>query len=201
MVLNYPGPYELRVYYTCDASPGGALQHQARFSLNLAADPDVGDDFSTIAVALRGGGTDTLDDVTDGLRNVLEDLLSAADTTIDYAELWKYVQGTFQATYVSTYAIAAAATDAGGARAAAESIWTFRTSHGGIFKCTLLDHIGSPSPPAVYADMDADNQALCDFFTHPTLAAFVGRDGGWPVVPIAVYIGQNEHVFKKRYGR
>lgn len=201
MTEHFPGPYELRIFYVADFSPGGALTHQQRMSLILDADPDVGETFDNIVVKLAGGGTDTLDNVLDGWRNVIEDFLSAASTTFTHAELWKYVAGSYEATYVATQDISAAATSGSAARAAAESIWTMRTRGGGIMRVSLLDTISAPADPSTYADSNADNQALWDFLTDPVTGPFVARDDSYPVAPLRVFPGQNEHVFKKRYGR
>lgn len=201
MTENFPGPYELRVFYTVDVSPGGPMQHVARYSLNLESDPDVGDAFSTISVVKRGGSTETLQNTLDRLRNVMEDFYDSGDATFDYAELWKYTPGTYEASWVSTQAINAAGTATTGNRAAAESIITFRTTNGGIFKIAWQDTIAGPSTPVTYADTNTVTQDVIDFFTDPDDAPFVARDNGWPAVSLFVFSGQNEHIFKKRYGR
>ena len=201
MTENFPGPYELRLFYTVDVSPGGPLTHEARNSLNLETDPDVGDAFADINCVLRGGGTEDLETMLDRWVNVFEDFYDSGDTTIDYCELWKYTPGTYQAQWISTEALNQAGTATTGNRAAAESIITFRTTNGGIFKIAWQDSIAGPSPPVVYADTNQVTKDVIDFYTHPTTAPFIARDNGWPAVSLKIFSGQNEHIFKIRYGR
>jgi hypothetical protein len=201
MTVNFPGPYEVRIIYTCDASPGGPLEHQVRFSCFLDGDPDPGDSFDDIQIKHASGGTSTLGIVVDALVDVIAPIMSADDTTIDYAELWKYGEGTFQATFFNSYTIAEPGTNVGAARAGAENIYTFRTRAGGVMRVHLLDHPGNWGPPVAYANLDPAHKNLCDFLTDPEQAAFVGRDGSYPLVALKVFPGQNEHLFKVRYGR
>lgn len=201
MTLNFPGPYELRFFYSVNTTPGGTLVHQARYSCTLETDPDPGDAFSSFKLNLSGGGTLLASTVADNVQDVLEDFLNSSDATIDYVELWRYTPGTFQAVYVTSYDISGAGTSAVATDPAGQVIFTMRTKSGGIFKVTWLDVVGGYSLPASYADSSAVAQAVFDYFSSPTLAPFVGRDGAYPFQPLRVFPGQSEFVFKTRYGR
>ena len=201
MAINYPGPYELRFFYSVDATPGDVLQHQFRFSCELDGDPDPGAVFSTIDIVLSGGSTAALHTTCLAVINVVEDLYNSTDATFDYVELWKYEEGTFNAEYVSSYDIGTAGTSASATVACSESIFTFRTTEGGIWKLVLLDNVGTPNVPAAYADLNAVNQAIVDYFKHATTSPARGRDGGSPFAFLKLFPGQSEALFKQRFGR
>ena len=201
MTQNFPGPYEVRIFYTVDLTPGGAVTHQQRFSLYLDSAPTVGDDFADIDVVLRSQSTDNLAAVIGLWKIELKKFIGSAVGTVDYCELWEYEQGTFNSSYVSVLSIGEAGTNASAAIPAAESIWTMRTLGGSIMKCVVLDGTGAPGLPVTYGDANQDNQDLWDFLCDPADAPFIARDGTYPTAPQRVFVGQNEHLFKSRYGR
>lgn len=201
MAINYPGPYELRYHYTVDTTPGGALEHQFRHSVVLEVDPTPGDAFSTINVVLSGGGTLALHTSVASTVAVVDDLLSAADATIDFVELWKYTAGTFQADFISSFDISAAGTNVGATVPANQNIYTFRTAGGGILKFTLLDVPGAVGAPVAYASLAATHQALVDYIKHASSSPFYARDNSRPFAFLRFFPGNNEAVFKERYGR
>jgi len=201
MAINYPGPYELRFFYSVDGDPGGVLTHQFRFSVELDGDPAPGDGFNTIQIFLSGGSTIGLQTACLAVVNVIEDLYNSTDATFDYVELWKYAAGSFDADYVSTYAIGTAGTSALDTVPCSESIFTFRSTNGGLFKLVLLDNVGTPNVPASYADLNSINQDIVDYFADDTLSPAVARDGGRPFAFMRLFPGQNEALFKQRYAR
>lgn len=201
MTLNFPGPYEFRYIYTVDTTPGGLIQHECRFSAELVSDPPPGALFTTFSVKLSGGGTLIADTVANNTVNVLEDMFNSADAIFVRVELWKYTQGTFQAIYVTAKDLALPGTSATATNPAGESIFTFRTKAGGIFKIALQDTVGDYGTKVSYADANPIAKALMDYFKSSTLAPYVGRDGSYPFLPLHFSPGQNEYIFKKRYGR
>ena len=201
MAVNYPGPYEVRIFYTVDTTPGGPRQHQCRFSCTLVGTPSPGDPFNTIDVFLSGGTSAALHTTTLAVVNVLEDLFNSTDATFDYAELWKYESGTFNADFVSSYTIGSAGTSASATVPCSESIFTFRSTNGGVAKLVLLDTVGAPNQPAAYADLNAINKAIVDYWMSATLSPVKARDNGTPFSFIRLFPGQNEALFKDRYGR
>jgi len=201
MAVNYPGPYEVRIFYTVDTSPGGPLVHQYRYSVELDGDPAPGDLFNTIQVYLSGGSTIGLHTSTLAVVNVIEDMLSSADATIDYAELWRYTTGSFEATYVSSYSIGLPGTSAGTTWPGLSLINTFRTTNGGLMKTVLLDVTGVPNVPTPYGDLTGALLAWADHVIDDTLSPYVARDGGRPFVCLRSFSGENEKIFKIRYNR
>lgn len=200
-MANFPGPYELRIFYTVTTSPGDAIQHQLRINVDCDPAPDPGDTFNTIQVKLAGGSTTGLHNTTLAIVNLVEDFYNGTDATFDYAELWLYEAASFEAAYISTYAIGLPGTSAEDTFPASQTIWTFRTVGGGILKVSLMDNVSAPYVPVAYADLNAVNKALVDYVVDDTLSPFLGRDNTRPLAFLRQFAGQNEHLFKTRYGR
>jgi len=47
MTIHYPGPYEIRLFYTITGGTG-VIQHEARYNLRVAGDPEPGTPFADI---------------------------------------------------------------------------------------------------------------------------------------------------------
>lgn len=198
MTINFPGPYEVRLFYTTNAATP-ALTHQARYNVILDGVPDVGDPFSSILAVRRDGSPFPLDGEVDDWVTLCKGLYSSAGgaASIDYAELWKYTAGTFDASYVSTYSIAQTGSSASPLVAGQETIVTFRTTLGGIMKIYWLETIIS----TVSVDTLPFSNTTLDTMADQLIAGtfpWIGRDGGYPIAAIAAYPGQSEALFKKR---
>lgn len=199
MAINYPGPYELRINYETDGTPGGVYEHQLRLSCILASDPTPGDLFADIDIVPRVAASTNLASVTDELIILLKPFFSAADATFVNAELWKYAALSFDASYISSYAIAVAGTAGTSTTPGQQTIFSFRTFGGGKFFVHLLETVGVPAVSENYADMDAAEKALADWFTDDADSWFVARDNTYPLLVLKLHPGQNEALFKKRF--
>lgn len=199
MTLNYPGPHQLRIYYTIDASSMGAISHALQLNLECTMPVTPGDPFEDITVERRAAAAIDLDVHTDAFVVLLKALLDADDCTIDYAELWEYASLSFDATYISSYTIGVAGTATGTAFAAAQAIYAFRTTEGGSMSVHLMESNTAAGVSQGYASMNAANKAFVDSFTHVTDAVFLGRDTSFPVAFTRLHPGQNEALFKKRF--
>ena len=140
-----------------------------------------------------------LDVVCDAFAAVLRPLISGADGVINYAELWAFTDLTFEASYISSYAIAAPGSHAGAGVTASELIFTFRTLEGGYMRVVLMETPFDPGPSLNYTDMGVAAAALCDYITTPATNHFLGRDTSSPFIVNKQCPGQNETLFKKRY--
>lgn len=193
MPTNFPGPYEIRLYYTISG-----LQHIARYNCDLVAPPTPGTPFSDHDVVLASTASEDLQVAVDAWVALFRPCFAAATGTVDFAELWQYTSGTFDASFVSVYNIGLAMTGAGAASLAAESIMTLRTLEGGIMKLyfeeTNVAVAIRDSPPFAPAAFEAIR-------THVTGGNnfFLGRDTSYPFAAIALFHGQNERIFKLRY--
>lgn len=198
--INYPGPHQVRLFYTVTfAAQGGAIQHVMRLNCELDGVPDVGDPFSGITCKQRVGAGDTLDNVVDGLVNVIEDVFNSANTTFDFAELWKYTVDTFDADYVSSYSIGTPGVDAVVGPTAGQSIFFFRTLGGGKFFLHLMEGSIPIGTPVEYGSLGADEQAIADYFTDDLYSFFWGRDNTYPHICIRRSPGVNEKLFRTRF--
>jgi hypothetical protein len=199
MAINYPGPYELRFFYSTDVTPGGSRDHVMRLNLNLQSDPTPGAAFSTINAINAASSTNALDDVAGEMEALLAPLYSAADSTFDRWELWKYETDTFNAQYIS--ALDAVTSPSGGSDAnpAGQVIFTFRTSEGGVMKVVLMEPINTPGQSLGYASLASVNTDFIDYFLDSANGWFIGRDTSYPIVFLKFHPGQNEAIFKARY--
>lgn len=200
MAFNYPGPYIIKYFYSTSVS-SVVLQHMATYSLDLVVEPLPGDPFSGIEPVFPAGssGGPFLDDVIDQWTTSFRACLSSgAGHTVDRAELWKVVPGSFDASFLSAYSIALAGTSGSATVAGGQSITTMRTTAGGIFKVEIMESVIAAAVTdtgtialAALETLIADIEAK----DYP----WVGRDQGYPFVRIASYPGINEHLWKKRF--
>lgn len=205
--LNYPGPYELRIFYTSLPAVDPVLQHIQRLNIAMYGSPTQGDDFGNMYFSDKNGAhAVTLDTLVEDYLAVFNALF-AATMTIDQVELWKYptVQS-FESVYWATYTPTANVGTAGGSNGeAVQDITTFRTQEGGIMKTSLMENVATPGLPKAYANMSATKKALVDFILDGDgatySAPFLGRDTSYPVASIKNFPGQNEATWKKRNGR
>jgi hypothetical protein len=194
MALNFPGPYGLRLFYTVDS-----LAHKAEYNIDLVSSPDVGTPFDEIFAVSRGAGDYRLDNLVDDWIGVIDNLFSAADSTFDYVELWRYVPDSFETVYISTYSIGVAGASPSAHTGASQRVFTFRTTEGGIMRVMLLETpFGSIPGITPYGDLTGSNQALMDFVVSGA-NCFLGRDTSYPIVPLRLLTGQNEKTFRQRY--
>lgn len=199
MALNYPGPYQVRVFYTTDVAPGGPIVHQMRLNCDIDGAPVTGTPFTEIGCNKRLGEPVLLHTVMTQLMDRLEDIYSAADTVINYAELWKYGVASFDAVYISTYDLSTPGVDLSDAVPCSQSYFTFRTFGGGAFKLSLMETVIPSETPVAYGDLGVDETAIADFFTGDSTSYFWARDNTYPHVCLRRNASQNEATFRQRF--
>lgn len=199
MAVNYPGPCELRLNYRVGIDTDLALDHQLRLSFMPRVSPDPGTPFADVDVVPRVIADRGLDFVTDELVTLLQPFYTAAGTAFLNAELWKYGALSFDATWISAYDISEVGTGLIDAQLGGQSIFTYRTIEGGLFKLTTMESSHTQGPSVVYSDISADNQALVDYFVEDDESWFLARDTSYPLLFMKLHPGQNERTFKRRY--
>lgn len=207
MTTNFPGPYEVRLFYSVNVTgAGGVLQHEQRLNVQCASDPSVGTAFSAITLVNGYGHNLDLQAVVDAWVAICKPLHNSGSATFDYAELWKYTPGTFLSSFVSSYTVGVGGTSGSSVVPASQSIYTFRSTEGGILKISLLDTVEAVNAlPKTYAGLSALEKAVADFvlddvpvgYTYGNF--FLARDTSYPFGFNRLFNGQNEKVFKKRY--
>lgn len=199
MAENFPGPYQLRFYYSCEPGLLPQFTHLLAVNVDLDGTPTPGDLFSAIDAKRRVGVPVALDTAVDAFVNVWKALLSLADQEILYCELWKFTAGTYDAQYISTYSINVAGTNGGSSTAAKLDIWTFRTFEGGIMKIYTQEGPDTGKLQEIYSELDAAEAAFADWFTDDSTSYFLARDTSYPHVFYRRSAGESEKMFKLRF--
>jgi len=207
MALNYPGPYELRIYYTVASLTSPTIEHVQRLNVKLAEPAAQGQAFSAYNFQdINGVVTNTLDDLVEDWLTVLNAAFHTS-MTINAVELWKYPTAqTFDAVFWSSYTPTAdAGTSASAAVAAQQDIYVFRSQEGGIMKLSLMETSFAPGAPVAYAALTAIPLAIVDFVLDGDAvnysAPFLARDTSYPFSFTKRFPGQNEATWKLRNGR
>jgi len=193
MATNYPGPFEVRINYTT-AEPVAINKHQLRLSFQCAATGSPGDPFANWApIARNGTSAVSLANHVNSLIAAIDDQYVAATSFVD-AELWEYTPGTFDAIYRSAMAINSPGTGVGSVQSMAQTIWTFRTSLGGVMKVDLR---GSNHAPGLRSTLPGTgNVAVLSNYIVNAAQPWWGRDNSYPIAPLYFLPGQNEHAFQ-----
>jgi len=199
MATNYPGPYELRVFYSCAPAAFVSVTRQININLDLDGSPEKGLYFSEYDVIRREGVPVTLANLLAGFVAVFKPLLSSADSTVMHAELWKYNDLSFISEFYASDDISEAGTHAGAGEAAALTIFTWRTTEGGIMKQYLLEQPLENWQPTTYADLLAAQQDFVDWYTADATSFALGRDTSYPLAFLRRNSGQSENAFKRRF--
>lgn len=198
--LNYPGPQQIRLFYTTTPLTFQPMQHVAKYNIQVSAGSVVpGTLFAALTVALRGGGSLALNTYIDNWVALFRPLLSSnANNTVDYAELWQYEPLSFNGSFVSAYAINLAGTTAIAAVPSGQCIITYRTIEGGIMKQEFMETTlgGSATDTPPFAD--ARYEAI-QVFTSGLTNGWLGADTSYPFATRALFPGSNEALFKKRF--
>lgn len=200
MPTNFPGPCEFRMFYSTGNANFPAIVHTQRISFTPQVEPDVGDAFTTIQAALPGGGYTPMDTIADAWAIAVAALLPThANSVVINAEIWKYAAGTFDATFISSYALDEAGNSGSALHVAGESIVTFRTTNGGVFKLAFLETVIATNPIDTGTFSNAALEALVEDIVTDGFYPWIGRDNGFPVVRLSHFPGENEALFRKRF--
>jgi len=193
LAINYPGPLEVRIYYTVSGQ-----QHVHRFSCFWNVEPSPGTLFSGVALEQHNGSPVYADVYVDAYVAFIRDFYNDTDASLDYAEIWKYESGTFNAQFISTYDIGLAGLAATSTQLASELIFTFRTQEGGVGKLAFEDVVYYPGPSLAYPAMSSQQTDFVDHILSVN-AVVIGRDTSRMLGFIRMHPGQNERNFKKRF--
>jgi len=195
MALNFPGPFEVRIFYQTNETPAAIAAHVLRLSCNMSIEGDPGDPFSEwIPYQKNGSAVSSLDTHVDALMAVVRPFYVAA---VDFvgAELWEYAPGTFDAVYRASYTLGLAGTGAGTTQVAGQLVTTFRTVNGGIFKIDLRGTniaAGATQSFPIGAGVATN---LANYLVGGT-TIWWARDNSYPLVPLKYMPGQNEKAWR-----
>lgn len=196
MSLNYPGPYEVRIFYT--VTTGFAIMsHSQRLNVRVDGTPAPGTPMADIDFLRRDNTPFAATSEIDAWVALMRARFAThASNVIQYAELWKYEPESFDASFVSTYDINLAANGGGTTLIGGQEIYTFRTEEGGIMKLNFMQSTQAEGAPIVYSGLSVNQKAIVDAVRNGT-SPWLGRDTSYPFSFIKMYPGRNEALFKK----
>ena len=193
MALNFPGPYEVRIFYTA-----GGRAHVHRLNVAFQTLGSIGGPFIDFYPLGRDGTyTETLKARVDAWIAAIKTQFNSG-STFTHAELWEYEPLSFESSFVTTYTLAVAGTSGTGTNQASESIYVFRTQEGGIMKLSLLDTVIASGAGLAYTGLTAAQQGIVDLVLASS-NVWKARDTSYPFAFIKLYPGVNEALFKKIY--
>lgn len=193
MALNFPGPQEVRLFYT-----KAGLAHEARYNVECTTPPAPGTLPANINLVTENVPALNLTTTITSWVALLRPLFSASDVTFDFFELWSYDPVTHLATFICTDTLALAGTNGGAGTQGSQLIFSFRTSEGNNMRLSLMEAAVGTTAVLGYAGLPAAEKAVVDFVLS-TDHWMRPRDTSWPRAFIRALYGQNEALFKKRY--
>lgn len=196
-MANFPGPYELRINYTCDINV--VRQHQLRLSMDMTSVGDPGDLFINFQTETKDAVNPTLELITNDLVDLLKVCYTSSGTFVD-AELWHYPNPSHDANFVTSKQLGVAGTAGGPILADAQAIMTFRSENGGIGKLDLRESIFVPGErqPFLNAPTPAKNLMV---LVASVATPYIARDNGYLFSPLYFLPGTNERSWKETFGR
>lgn len=192
MAQNFPGPYEVRIFYVVSLR-----EHVAKLNVTPSSEPSPGDPFTSISCLDRNGSPRVLSVQVGLLVDEMDNWLNSTDADILRAELWKYEPESFDSSFVSTYDLSVAGASATATVPASQIIWTFRTGAGGSMRFTMLDVV-TPPGVSVYPPYGGITASMAALFLDDT-TVFHARDDSHPFANSGFHPGQNERLFKRIY--
>lgn len=203
MALNYPGPLEVRLFYTTTSITSQPITHTMR--LNCIPTPasviEPGTPPEDIGLTLRNAALPAQLDVavTDWV-NILAPIFDADDTVFDFYEVWAYEPQSFDGTFITTANLGVPGTNSGAGvgTAAGQDIYVFRTQEGGIMKINLMESKSGVGASNGYSQLAGPTLALVDYVLSNN-NWIVARDTSYPIAFKRRFPGQNEALFKRRY--
>jgi hypothetical protein len=199
MPANFPGPGELRIFYTVTVS-GQVFAHVHRLSFFPAGTSWVpGSAFGDLSVTRKDGSpTSLIVWTTTYLTHIRNQLHTSVDIT--HMEAWLYEPNSFDSQFISAEPLGVNGANASPAQPASQTIVTLRTDQGGITKLDLRTTSRAPGPAqgfptSVAAINDWANYVAQPF--NPSNRVVIGRDNGYAFVPVRYLPGQNEKAWRR----
>lgn len=197
MAFNYPGPYEIRLFYSTTPVGHPQMTHEQRLNCVVDSSPVPGTDFADITVETRSGANIALDVAVDQWVNLLQPNFHTSSEFV-LAELWKYTPDTFDASFISAYEIVEVGTSVGATVVAGQAILSFRTVNGGIMRLNLMESIHAVGQQQTFPTSVVVINDIADAIVAST-NEWYARDNSYPISRYKFSPGQNEALFKRRF--
>ena len=156
MADNFPGPYEVEIFYTQDN-----LTHISRINTDVDGLPSPGDAPDTINLKTRIGGTVALTLAVSTWITTIKGFF-ANTTTFDSYNLWRYTAGTYKKTFITSGQIGEVGTSVNVATESHQATLTFRTQEGGSMRLVWLESAWGGKDRRPYAQLTAGLQGVFD---------------------------------------
>lgn len=193
MVLNLPGPYEIR----WQVSVGG-LTHKHKLNVDVdGAVPAVGTASTLINLRGKDASAVNLAAWIDLLVSNMRGLYST-NASIGAFELWRYPVGTTDALFIASDPSTSLGNAAGSYADAGYEIYTFRTAESNIAKLTLLETVTSSDVQEAFASLSTVKQQLVNFLLSVD-SPVLGADTSFLAGFMRASYGRNEAIWRKRH--
>lgn len=193
MASNFPGPYQVELFYTV-----GANQHIARFNCDVDNLVTPGTPPGSINVITQGGGNETLTLCVAGIVALLSDAYPTTATFTGY-DFYVYIPGTYDRTFITSGTLSVPGVNAGAPELAGYAMMTFKTYGGGTMRFTMIESsfvgnlkvsLSSVSSPELVAIRD---------FLLSSDNWIIAYDNSFPLKANNYLEGRNERLFKKYF--
>lgn len=193
MATNYPGPWQVRIFYTANSR-----QHVCRLDCDMDIEGSPGENFG-FWTPLNNGATPQvqLDEAVDTFIAKMQPAFRTTDE-ISRAELWKYTPLSNDAAYQSVYTLGANGTSAATNVLNGEQIFTFRSNNGGTKRIHFFDGVQPWGATQAWPFSTTWAYDLAAYVVGGD-GWFVARDNGRLFSPLNFLPGSNEHWFKDYY--
>lgn len=191
-MANFPGPYVITFNGTVNGQ-----SHTYSINLNVDGNPSAGTPETAISAVRRDA---TLVNVNTALQALIDlyKVRFSTDYAFGGAVLWEVAPQSFEKQFITALSANALGTNAGSVVLAHYSMYTFRTTEGGIMKLTHLEDVEDSKTQRSYAELGGGEQALIDFIISDQ-NWLLGYDTSYPIGFIQGSYGENEALFRKRY--
>lgn len=196
-MANFDGEYELRFFYTTTIT-AIALEHRLTFDIDVVGVPSPGDEFDTIEVQFKGGGSETLDLwITNRWLPVWRAVMDIP-TDIIRAELWYAEEASFDFIFIGVMPLGYAGLSANPAQVAQQLTATYRSASGGVGRIQIMESVVGGNSLVSFPTSNAAVNAIMAQVTGPN-SIVLARDNSRPVVANKLGLGQNEKLYRARF--
>jgi hypothetical protein len=191
MVLNFPGPYQVRLNYTVDGR-----KHQQRLNVDETSGAVSGLPFASYDLATFGAADVDLQVAVDNWISLIDNIFNTAATAFIDAELWKFTPGGNDAVFWASYTIGETGAGGGAAITDGQARMSFISQEGGTMFLDFMESTEGPAPTDSFPFPDASVDAIADFVIGAT-NWILAKDTSYPVAARFWNPGINEALFKK----
>lgn len=193
MTLNFPGPNQVRLFYTCNTHP-----HVQQLNCEEVSHPGVGYAIGNYDFATRAGGSVQADTAIDAWVALIKPMFSSTYTSFTHAEVWEYDPGTNDGHFLTVYSLGVSGTSGSGLITAGQAIMNFITQEGGNMRLDFMESTiaqGNTDPYPFPAGVIQDTAN----FVIGTSNWIKARDSSFPVAARNWLPGVNEAWTKRVY--